>query len=238
LAPSSDGLVRAYYDRTASTYDAALDTPEARRHRRCFWHAVAPLLPPHARLLDFGAGTGLDAEHYAAAGHTVTAYDISPEMMAVLSQRCAAPIASGTVRPVVGTLDDLCRTVRGVPPFDAAVCNFAVFSLIRDLQPVFRALGAMVRPGGTVIVSIQNPWSRRDVASGAFWSALWSFARHGVMRYDSVDTGDVWRHLPVQVSRAARPEFRRLHRSHALAGDCRRSFGATGVFRLLTFERA
>jgi hypothetical protein len=159
-------------------------------------------------------------------------------MMAVLSDRCATRIASGTVIPVVGTLDDLRAAVRGSPPFDAALCNFAVLSLIQDLRPVFRVLSGMVRPDGTLVVSVQNPWFRGDVTTRAFWGALWNLTRHGVMRYDSAETGDVWRHLPVQVYRAARPEFRRLRGFTALASGCLGSFGTTGVFRLLIFKRA
>jgi SAM-dependent methyltransferase len=236
--PPRDSRTRVFYDNIAASYDALLDSTDARQHRECFWKAAAALLPPKARLLDFGAGTGLDAQHFAAAGHTVTAYDISPGMMAVLRTRCAAQIESGVVRSVVGTLDDLRAAIDPSERFDGVLCNFAVLSLIRDLHPVFRLLADVLRPGGRLIFSIQNPWFIGDVKTRVFWRALRGLLRTGVMRYTSAETGDMWRHLPAQVRRAARPDFRAVRLPHRPAPDCRRSFGATGMFRLLAFERA
>ena len=111
---------------------------------------------------------GLDAQHFALAGHTITAYDISPGMIAVLRTRCAEQIAAGAVRTVVGTLDDLRAAVSRSEPFDAVLCNFAVLSLIRDLRPVFRFFGDVPRPGGRLVLSIQNSWFAGDVWSRAF----------------------------------------------------------------------
>ena len=235
---SSSDRIRVWYDAVSANYDALLNTAEARRHRECFWQIAEALLPRTSRLLDFGAGTGLDAEHFASTGHTVTAYDISPGMMAVLQKRCSVQIAEGSVRAVVGTLDDLRAVIGNAATFDAVVCNFAVLSLIRDLRSVLRFFGSVVRPGGRLILSIQNPWFIGDIKTGAFWNALWGFARVGVMRYTSAETGDIWRHLPTQVRRAARPEFRRLALPAKAPAPCRHSFGATGVFQLLAFERA
>jgi SAM-dependent methyltransferase len=237
MSAASDSRIRAFYDTVATTYDARLDTAEARRHRECFWKAAATLLPARARLLDFGAGTGLDAQHLALAGHAVMAYDISPGMMAVLRARCAAQIEGGVVRTVVGTLADLRAAVGSSPQFDGILCNFGVLSLIRDLHPVFHVFAAVLRPGGTLIVSIQNPWFIGDLRTRAFWSALWALVRDGIMRYTSAETGDVWRHLPAQVRRAAGPEFKAVRQPARPGSDCRHSFGATGVFRLLVFER-
>ena len=40
------------------------------RIRSIFLRSVLDLLAPCRRILDFGAGTGIDAKMYAAAGHT------------------------------------------------------------------------------------------------------------------------------------------------------------------------
>jgi SAM-dependent methyltransferase len=235
---SIEDRARAFYDAIAGSYDAFLEAPEARRHRQCFWEMVAPLLPTNARLLDFGAGTGLDAQYYASVGHRVTAYDISPGMIEVLTARCAACINDGSIRPIVGTLDDLRAAVATSVPFDAVLCNFAVLSLIQDLHPVLRFFGTVVRPGGRLILSLQNPWFIGDLKTRAFWHAWWTFARVGVLRYKSAETGFTWRHLPVQVRRAARPEFRTIGVPPRPRAQCRHSFGTIGVFRLMVFERA
>jgi ubiquinone/menaquinone biosynthesis C-methylase UbiE len=237
MTSSSGDRARVFYDTIAANYDALLDTTEARQHRDCFWRLAAALLPPNARVLDFGAGTGVDAAHLAASGHTVTAYDVSPGMMAVLRERCAAQIGGGSIQTVVGSLEDLRAAIGPAAVFDAVLSNFAVLSLIRDLHPVLRFFGTIVRPGGRLILSIQNPWFSGDMKTRAFWDALWTLTRRGVMRYRSAETGDMWRHLPTQVRRVARPEFRGIAVPAQPMSQCRGSFGVMGVFRLLAFER-
>lgn len=235
---STESRARAFYDALSSQYDAQLDVPDARRHRACFWAMAAALLPSRAHILDFGAGTGIDAAHYAQAGHTVVAYDISPGMMSVLSERCATAIASGTIHPVCGTLDDLRGSHAGLSPFDAVISNFAVLNLIRDLDPVIRHFASVVRQGGLLLLTVQNPWFLGDITTIGFWRAwLGFFTSHRLLRYESAATGETWRHLPTQVRRLARPEFRPVRVRSLRAAGCRHSFGAVGVFRLLAFER-
>jgi SAM-dependent methyltransferase len=124
-----------------------------------------------------------------------------------------------------------------VPPFDAVISNFAVLNLIRDLSPVIRHFASAVRPGGLLLLAVQNPWFSGDIMTPAFWRAWAGVARHGVLRYESGATGETWRHLPIQIRRVARPAFRPVRVPSPRAVGCRRSFGAVGVFRLLAFER-
>jgi len=228
----------AFYDRTAPVYDQAMDAPVARALRECFWERAEAEFPTGARLFDFGAGTGLDVEHFAGRGYHVTAYEPSAGMLGVLRERCAAHLGAGRVVALGGTLAELEAALADAPPFDGVVCNFAVFSLLPRLEPVFRLFGRIVRPGGRVLITIQNPWYLADMRRAAFWKALLRLPVTGAMRYPNAETGGTTHHLPSRIRRAARPEFRPVPPRVRPAPECRRRFGPLAVFRLLTLQRA
>jgi SAM-dependent methyltransferase len=226
----------AYYDRIASEYDAAMASPAARAARDCFWHQVEEHLQPRSRILDFGAGSGLDAEHFAALGHQVTAYDSSDGMLGRLRERCRAEIATGQVLPITGTLDGLRARLSTEPAFDQIICNFAVFSMIADPRPVLACLAEVAGPGARVLISIQNPWCGRDMRSAAFLKAVLAYPRYGVLRYRSGDTGVLYRYTRGQLERAAGPEFVAV-RPDTWRPCCRRSFGRFSTFTLVGLRR-
>jgi SAM-dependent methyltransferase len=209
---SSSGAIeahtRAYYDRIAGDYDRHLDTPENWEIRRRVWAVAEALAPRHARILDFGAGTGLDAEHFAALGHHVTAYDTSEGMVDVLRRRCDGQIAAGRVATLIGSLGEVRSAVVAGGPYDIVLCNFAVFSLLPRLGETFRLFGEVVRSGGAVVTCMQNPWWPGEVRLRQFWRALARTPFVGVIRYAYDGSGQSFRHTAGQVRRAARPEFR------------------------------
>jgi hypothetical protein len=146
-------------------------------------------------------------------------------------------VAAGTVVPVVGALGEVRGRLAARAPFDGVLCNFAVLSMVPRLDPVFRLFGELVRSGGKVLISIQNPWYPGDLRTRGFWKALLSFPASGVLRYPSADIGFTTRYTPSQVRRAARPEFRGLP-GRGPARECsRRSFGPRSLFRLVALER-
>ena len=156
--PSEQTVVMDYYSRIADRYDADMAVPDTERLRRCFWKLAAAHLPARGRLLDFGCGTGIDAQHFAAAGHDVVAYDFSPGMLRVLRERCRTEIGQGLVHPLGGTLMDLEAAMRERGLLDGVICNFAVLNLVDDPKPILRLLGRVVRAHGTLILSLLNPW--------------------------------------------------------------------------------
>ena len=123
-----------------------------------------------SQILDFGAGTGLDAEHFASLGHKVVAYDTSKGMLEVLRQRCSAQINEGSVMAVGGPLSEASTVLSNLAPFDAVLSNFAVFSTIPDLEPVFELLSKVLRKGGLLLILIQNPGARQASGPGHFGS--------------------------------------------------------------------
>jgi SAM-dependent methyltransferase len=111
---------------------------------------TAALPPPPARILEVGAGAGELAEALTRSGHEVVAIDPASETPAV---RAVA-------------LNDLAEPAGS---FDAAV---AVLSLhhVEPLAESCRRLGALVRPGGTLVVDELDS-DRFDERAAAWWLA-------------------------------------------------------------------
>jgi SAM-dependent methyltransferase len=226
---------RAYYDRIADDYDRQLDTPDTWTARRCFWQCAEAVLPAKASILDFGAGTGIDAEHFASLGHRVTAYDLSGGMLAVLRRRCAEQVAGGTIAPIGGPLAEAREAIAARAPYDAVVCNFAILTHLAHLEPAMRLFADWVRAGGTVLIGIQNPWFPADLREGWYLKSLLRAPLAGAIRYRLPESGYGYRHTPGQVRRSARPEF---VREPTPLPPCRRqAFGARSAFRLVALRR-
>ena len=135
LVDMCDISLRDGYAIWATTYDSAdnpLFEPEVA--------AIRPLLDalPIGRIADVASGTGRHAAHLAERGHEVIAFDLSPEML-----------AHGSGARVQADLRCLPLPDASV---DAAVCTLALTHL-PDLDPAFRELARVVRPGGTIATS-------------------------------------------------------------------------------------
>jgi 2-polyprenyl-3-methyl-5-hydroxy-6-metoxy-1,4-benzoquinol methylase len=108
----------------------------------------ASLPPPPARILEVGAGDGALAATLAQAGYDVVAIDPAAQAANVV------PVALLELREDGGS-------------FDAAV---AVLSLhhVRPLEASCRRLGALVRPGGLLVVD-EFDVERLDEAAAGWW---------------------------------------------------------------------
>jgi SAM-dependent methyltransferase len=132
-----------YAEAAAGRADVPWDVPEASTHLRAF------ALPPGEgrRALVVGCGPGRDAEHVAAAGYAVTAFDISATAIALaVSRHPASPVDY-----VVADLLDAPAGWRGA--FDLVVESNNVQALPTALRPAaIAAVGGFVAPGGTLLV--------------------------------------------------------------------------------------
>ena len=201
-----------YYDSIAPDYDAQMErVPFNGWARAAFRQLVISAFAPPASVLDFGCGTGIDTEWLAARGYSVIAYDRSSGMMRELRRKCAELIDQGRVITCEGSFTSLLDLLKGAPPLDAVIANFAVFNLIRDPRPIFAGLAPHVRPGGRLFLSVLNPMFWKDLGSLELWVAwLRSLGRPAI--HISGET-ELYKHRVRALRRAAQPCFRLVHRA-------------------------
>lgn len=131
----------------AAIYDL-LHPPLARIAREgahlCAWAAGG------RRVLELACGTGAVAAHFAAAGHEVTATDLSPAMVTAAQANCDT-----TARVEAG---DMMRPPAG--PWDRVLILGNSLNLLPDEAAVvvtLQAIRAGLAPGGRLLVQILNP---------------------------------------------------------------------------------
>ncbi len=165
--------------------------------RDSFQKMALDLLPAGSDILDFGAGTGIDAKAYAANGHLTFVYEPSKAMYECLEQHCRDEIARKTIVPVAPPLT--CRV-------QAVTANFAVFDHFADHTQLFEELSRVIYQGGFVLASMLNPYYLGD-ARYSWWRAnVIKLMRHG--RYAIPSESGIHRFAPHVVARAAAPYFR------------------------------
>ncbi|MFI8305998.1 class I SAM-dependent methyltransferase [Streptomyces sp. NPDC085927] len=126
------------FDALGSDYEEAFAASGA--HRASLgW--LLERLPPAARVLDVGSGTGRPtAATLAAAGHRVLGVDVSPVMVEIASRQ-------------VPDAEFRCGDIREMPvgdgSFDAVCLYFALLQMSRAEQSgLLRRLARVLRPGG------------------------------------------------------------------------------------------
>ena len=203
----------AYYDRIANEYDDQVDGLAINRAmREAFRVHVSELAGPSGRILDFGCGTGTDAEWYAEKGHQVVAYDISPGMVNVLRARCSGAIAAGRITPLVGSSSDFEHAMRGRRSVDVVAANFGVLNHVHDLQSILVLLASHLRPGGALVASLLNPLYRGQM-SWRGWlrtQAMWAW-RGAVTLRGEVTTHRLYLHT---LRRRVRPVLELVEVGH------------------------
>ena len=131
------------FDALGKDYEAAFRTATA---QRAAITALIEALPPKAKVLDLGSGTGRPvAGLLAAAGHDVTGYDIAPKMVEIArAQVPAARFELGDLREL--TFEDA--------SWDAITTFFSLLQLTRaEQETVIGRLAAWVKPGGLVLLA-------------------------------------------------------------------------------------
>jgi SAM-dependent methyltransferase len=201
-------------------HEFMLASPRDRAVRDRFQKLALDLLPTGADVLDFGAGTGIDAKAYAANGHLTFVHEPAQAMREYLAQYCRDEIARKTIITVASPLT--CKV-------QAVTANFAVLNHFGDHTSLFEELSRVVRQGGFVLASMLNPYYLGDARYG-WWRAN---AMHLVRRghYAIPSESRLHRFAPRVVARAAAPYFR-------LERLVPRGFGwAAQLYMFLLFRR-
>lgn len=198
-----------------------LTSPPDRAVRDRFQKMTLDLLPKGADVLDFGAGTGIDAKTYAAHGHQTFVYEPSESMRDYLAQYCHDEIADKTIVKVTSPL--ACKV-------QAVTANFAVLNHFADHTLLFEELSRVVHHGGFVLVSMLNPYYLGDARYGWWRKNVFRLLRRG--RYAIASESNIHRFAPRVVAQAAAPHFQ-------LESLIPRGFGwATDLYMFLLFRRA
>lgn len=174
-----------------------LTSPRDRMVRDRFQKMVLNLLPKGAHILDFGAGTGIDAKTYAAHGYQTFVYEPAESMRESLIRHCGDEIERKTVIEV--TLPLRCKV-------QAVTANFAVLNHFENHTSLFEELAQIVHQGGIVLASMLNPYYLGDARYGWWRKNLINLVRQG--HYAIPSESRIHRFVPRVVAQAAAPYFR------------------------------
>jgi len=107
---------------------------------------------PGGAVLDIGCGPGVTVEHLVSRGCHVSGVDLSEEMIAEC-RRAFGHLPAATFS--VGRIERLAFP-DGV--FDTVIC-MGVVEYIADDATAVREMARVLKPGGTVLISLPNRWS-------------------------------------------------------------------------------
>lgn len=129
------------------------------------WRELAAAGAPrggHARVLDLGAGIGRVSLDLAAAGHRVTALDVSPALLEELARRAREL----PVETVVGDARDFRLDEDS---FDLCLVPMQTLQLLRDedeRRALFASAAAHMRPGALLACAIVTAADEFDAMAG------------------------------------------------------------------------
>ena len=143
-------------------------------------------LDVYKRQLDVGCGSGRYAEALLErTAATIVACDISREAIDELTIRCSRHVACGRLRPVLGDLSVVAKSVGRDERFDLAIMLFGVLGHIysRTLRrETLAAIRELLRPGGRIVVTVPNA-ARRFSSQQA--------AAQRLVQAGHLETGDI-----------------------------------------------
>lgn len=135
-----------YRDHATAYADATRDVDMSPVRARFLAH-----LPPGAWVLDAGCGSGRDAVAFQLAGHSVAAFDASPELARLASEYTGLPVCVADFLSLSET------TPLGVPPgirFDGIwACASLLHVAVADQAQAWARLWTWLAPGGVVYAS-------------------------------------------------------------------------------------
>jgi 2-polyprenyl-3-methyl-5-hydroxy-6-metoxy-1,4-benzoquinol methylase len=152
------------------------------------WPVITSLLDPEAssRVLDIACGNGLTSRRLAQLETQVTGFDFSSNLIELANQRSTQYSKQITYHVLDATDEAQLLTVlapRG--PFDSALSNMALFDM-PEIEPLFRALRKLLKPGGIFVFSLMHPAFNNS--SAALMAEQW-------------DDGEIHMRYAVKVSR-------------------------------------
>ena len=113
-------------------------------------------IPPDARVLDAGCGTGRHSVPLASRGYEVTGFDLSP--LYLEEARRTADAVGVTLKLIRGDSRELGHVLRDEAPFQAVVNMFTSHGYYREDADLrfFRDLHSLAVPGAALVIETLN----------------------------------------------------------------------------------
>jgi 2-polyprenyl-3-methyl-5-hydroxy-6-metoxy-1,4-benzoquinol methylase len=149
---------RDAWETNAQTWDARMGDEGNDFFNLLCWLPLASLLnlQSDSHILDIACGNGLTTRRLVELGAAhVTAFDFSANLIEFAKNR-TAEYASQITYHVLDATDEAALLSLGKAKFDSALSNMALFD-IADIDPLFRALSKLLKPGGSFVFSIAHP---------------------------------------------------------------------------------
>ncbi len=187
---------RAWFDHTAADWENQYAAPGLRgrqvqkRMSVSLEYLKDEELPSTARILVLGCGPGIVAERIASYGFRTYAVDFSSDLLARTQNRLKH---TGCENAYI-VQADAHRLPFKKNAFDAIVC-IAVITWVADPAKVLREIARVLRPGGTVIITVRNRCCIKNVFDPLFW--VWQLIP---------DTVRAWVHGFIRRSKGERQE--------------------------------
>ena len=203
------------FDGVAAHYDADFTHTLIGRAQRARVHRLLSRLTGTAPLtiLEINCGTGEDAVHLAGAGHTVTASDISAEMLGIAEAKARARSV------VIHTLQwDLRTPYPGTATtYNLIFSNFGGLNCLDPtaLQQTFARVHDLLKPDGVFVGVVMGKCCLMESVYMLFtgrWRSINRRGRDGMVSVP-LQSGafvDTWYYSPSEIATALRPQFDQL----------------------------
>lgn len=150
-APPARPAAETAWENVAEWYDELVESGESDHYPRVIVPGTVRMLGPREgmRVLDVACGQGVVSRAMAGLGAAVVGVDGAPSLIDAARARGGGDYHVGDAREL-GKL--------GLEPgsFDAATCVMALAN-IEPLEPVFRGIAALLKPGGRLVWVITHP---------------------------------------------------------------------------------
>jgi 2-polyprenyl-3-methyl-5-hydroxy-6-metoxy-1,4-benzoquinol methylase len=149
---------KCLWNELADTWDERMGENNNRFHNEIIKPSTIKLLEikENDRILDVACGNGNFSRYMAEMGVKVVAFDYSEKMIENAQIRCKDFLSQIDFRVVDATKYNEVISLGKHGLFDKAVSNMAVMD-ISDIQPLFKAVYELLKPGGIFVFSGIHP---------------------------------------------------------------------------------
>lgn len=148
---------RAAWNTNAAFWDERMGDTGNDFVNQLIWPAVQRLLDLRAgeRILDAGCGNGLYSRRLAALGGEVVAFDFAASMIDQ-ARKYPTPASGQLTYHVLDGTDEAALVALGVGQFDAVLSTMVLMDMA-EIDPLFRAVVRLLRPGGRFVFATSHP---------------------------------------------------------------------------------